>query len=98
MLIGAARKALIVTFEVVDDHGVFEWKPATAGTADETDQGTNNATEDPFIMLPSGPVSPHRISAANGQNKVNEARRRAEISIDERVDGTRDQRSRRALL
>jgi len=49
-------------------------------------------------MLPSGPVSPHRISAANGQNKVNEARRRAEISIDERVDGTRDQRSRRALL
>jgi hypothetical protein len=49
-------------------------------------------------MLPSGPVSPHRISAANGQNKVNKARGRAEMSSDERVDGTRNQRSRRALL
>jgi hypothetical protein len=37
-------------------------------------------------VLPSDPVSPHRISAANGQHKVNEARGHAEISIDERVD------------
>jgi hypothetical protein len=47
---------------------------------------TSNATERPFIVLPSGPVSPHRISAANGQHRVNEARGRAEISIDERAD------------
>jgi len=46
----------------------------------------SNATERPFIVLPSDPVSPHRISAANGQHKVNEARGHAEISIDERVD------------
>jgi hypothetical protein len=32
-------------------------------------------------VLPSDPVSPHRISAANGQHKVNEARGHAEISI-----------------
>jgi hypothetical protein len=37
-------------------------------------------------VLPSGPVSPHRISAAKGQNKVNEVRGHAEISIDERAD------------
>jgi hypothetical protein len=33
-------------------------------------------------VLPFGPVSPHRISAAKGQHKVNEARGRAEIPID----------------
>jgi hypothetical protein len=42
----------------------------------------SNATEGPFIVLPFGPVSPHRISAAKGQNKVNEARSHAHISID----------------
>jgi hypothetical protein len=51
---------------------------------------TSNATEWPFIVLPCDPVSPHRISPAKGQHKVNEARDRAEISIDERVDGARD--------
>ena len=39
MLICAARKGLIVTFEMVDDHGVVEEKLPMAGTADETDQG-----------------------------------------------------------
>jgi hypothetical protein len=39
MLIGTARKGLIVTFEMVDDHGVVEEKLPMAGTADETDQG-----------------------------------------------------------
>jgi hypothetical protein len=34
-------------------------------------------------MLPSDPVSPHRISAANGQNKVNEARPPATSDRDE---------------
>src|SRR6516225_10951102 len=43
---------------------------------------SNNATEDSFIVLPFGPVSPHRISPAKGQNKVNEARGHVEISID----------------
>src|SRR5262249_30582769 len=43
---------------------------------------TSNATEGPFIVLPFGPVSPHRISAAKSQNKVNEARGHAQISID----------------
>src|SRR5262249_31450016 len=37
MLICAARKALIVTFEMVDDPGVLEEKLPMAGTADETD-------------------------------------------------------------
>ena len=37
MLIGAARKGLIVTFEMVDDHGVVEEKLPMAGTADETE-------------------------------------------------------------
>src|SRR5215469_3064950 len=58
---------------------------------------SSNATEDPFIVLPLSPVSPHRISSAKGQNKVNEARCHAEISSTERVDGTRDRRSRQAL-
>src|SRR6266699_1721378 len=39
MLICAARKALIVTFEMVDDHGVVKEKLPMAGTADEADQG-----------------------------------------------------------
>lgn len=39
MLICAARKALIVTFEMVDNHGVVEEKLSMAGTAGETDQG-----------------------------------------------------------
>ena len=43
---------------------------------------TSDATEGPFIVLPFGPVSQHRISAAKGQNKVNEARCDAQISID----------------
>jgi hypothetical protein len=42
---------------------------------------TSNATEGSFIVLPFGLVSPHRISAAKGQNKVNEARDHAQISI-----------------
>src|SRR5215468_10270322 len=37
MLICAARKALIVTFEMVDDHGVVEKKLPMAGAADETE-------------------------------------------------------------
>jgi len=31
----------------------------------------SNATEGPFIVLPFGPVSSHRICAAKGQNKLN---------------------------
>jgi hypothetical protein len=42
----------------------------------------SNATEGPFIVLSFCPVSPYRISAAKGQNKVNEARGHAQISID----------------
>src|SRR5262249_13170682 len=38
MLICAARKGLIVTFEMVDDECVVEKKPPMAGTADETEQ------------------------------------------------------------
>jgi hypothetical protein len=34
----------------------------------------SNATEGPFIVLPFGQVSPHRISAAKGQDEVNEAK------------------------
>jgi hypothetical protein len=38
MLIGAARKGLIVTLEMVDDYRVIEKKLAMAGTAGETEQ------------------------------------------------------------
>ena len=38
MLIGAARKTLIVPFEVVDNDGVVEKKLGMAGTAGETEQ------------------------------------------------------------
>jgi hypothetical protein len=39
MLIGAARKALIVAFEMVNDRSVFEKQLGMAGTAGETDRG-----------------------------------------------------------
>jgi hypothetical protein len=39
LLIGAGRKALIVSVEMVDDDGVVEKYLGRAGTADETDQG-----------------------------------------------------------
>src|SRR5215813_977758 len=48
MLICAARKALIVTFEMVDDHGVVEEKLTMAGTAEETDQGDQQRYRAPF--------------------------------------------------
>jgi hypothetical protein len=56
---------------------------------------TSNATEVPFIVLPFGSVSSHRISANKGQSKVNEARNHnLEIkSMDEikRYQGTLSQ-------
>jgi hypothetical protein len=40
---------------------------------------TSNATEGPFIVLPFGPVSLHRICAAKGQKR---ARGHAQMLID----------------
>src|SRR5262249_13769317 len=75
MLIGAARKALIVTFEMVDDDGVFEKELGGGGAADQTDHGKQQRYRGgPFIVLPFGQVSPHRISATKGQDEVNEAK------------------------
>src|SRR5262249_56143403 len=48
MLIGAARKALIVTFEMVDDDGVFEEELGRAGTADQTDHGSQQRYRGPL--------------------------------------------------
>src|SRR4029450_598370 len=51
-------------------------KRSSAGPAQPTRpiMATTNATEGPFIVLPFGQVSPHRISAAKGQDEVNEAK------------------------
>jgi hypothetical protein len=49
----------------------------------------SNATEGPFIVLPFGPVSPHRISAAKGQNKVKKLAATLRYRSTERVDGSR---------
>src|SRR5262249_49460441 len=51
-------------------------KRSSAGPAQPTRPivEASNATEGPFIVLPFGQVSPHRISAAKGQDEVNEAK------------------------
>src|SRR5262245_15736585 len=51
-------------------------KRSSAGPAQPTRpiMEASNATEGPFIVLPVGQVSPHRISAAKGQDGVNEAK------------------------
>src|SRR5262245_27209517 len=50
-------------------------KRSSAGPAQPTKPivDATNATEGPFIVLPFGQVSPPRISAAKGQDEVNEA-------------------------
>src|SRR5262245_56121962 len=51
-------------------------KRSSAGPAQPTRPivEASNPTEGPFIVLPFGQVSPHRISAAKGQDEVNEAK------------------------
>jgi hypothetical protein len=48
MLIGAARKALIVAFEMVNDRSVFEKQLGMAGTAGETDRGNQERCSGPL--------------------------------------------------
>src|SRR5262249_4644460 len=48
MLIGAARKALIVTLEMVDDYSVFKKELGMAGTACGADHGNQQRYRGPL--------------------------------------------------
>jgi hypothetical protein len=73
VLIGAGRQALIVAVEMVDDDGVVKKEAGRAGTPDETQASQQRYREAAFhgaaIRFSAG------ISAAKGQNEVNEANR-----------------------
>src|SRR5215471_9940180 len=69
VLIGAGRQALIVAVEMVDDDGVVEKDLGWAGTAGETEHASQQRCGSPALHHLG---APDRISAAKGQNEVNE--------------------------
>src|SRR5262249_48713698 len=71
MLICAAREALVVTVEMINDYRVSEKQLGRTGTADETDHGNQQRYREPLNRVAIGPCV-FLMSAAKDQSKVND--------------------------